>query len=172
MTFGDWYSTYLAVVGHLLCVNKFSFCILHMYLCRENCVNKGYFCIYFNGVPHNSRLLRPRHFSAQKITICRNFFCKIYGEHFCKSLSAKHGDENKKNSESLKYWHYLFSEANFFSRHTEKSGKKFCVSSNHRNLCTRTRVCLRWSRDRCYDFLNIFAEKFSANIGVFCLNYC
>jgi hypothetical protein len=27
-------------------------------------------------------------------------------------------------------------------------------------------------RDRCYDFLNIFAEKFSEKIGVFCSNYC
>jgi hypothetical protein len=26
--------------------------------------------------------------------------------------------------------------------------------------------------DRCYDFLNIFAEKFSEKIGVFCINYC
>jgi hypothetical protein len=26
--------------------------------------------------------------------------------------------------------------------------------------------------DRCYDFLNIFAEKFSENIDVFCSNYC
>jgi hypothetical protein len=32
---------------------------------------------------------------------------------------------------------------------------------------------LIWStRDRCYDFLNIFAETFSKNIGVFCSNYC
>jgi hypothetical protein len=28
------------------------------------------------------------------------------------------------------------------------------------------------TRDRCYDFLNIFAEKFSENIGVFYSNYC
>jgi hypothetical protein len=28
------------------------------------------------------------------------------------------------------------------------------------------------SRDRCYDLKNIFAEKFSKNIGVFCSNYC
>jgi hypothetical protein len=28
------------------------------------------------------------------------------------------------------------------------------------------------TRDRCYDFLNIFGEKFSENIGVFCSNYC
>jgi hypothetical protein len=27
----------------------------------------------------------------------------------------------------------------------------------------------RVTRDRCYDFLNIFAEKFSENIGVFLL---
>jgi hypothetical protein len=26
-------------------------------------------------------------------------------------------------------------------------------------------------RDRCCDFLNIFDEKFSENIGVFCSNY-
>jgi hypothetical protein len=26
--------------------------------------------------------------------------------------------------------------------------------------------------DRCYDFLNIFGEKFSENIGIFCSNYC
>jgi hypothetical protein len=30
----------------------------------------------------------------------------------------------------------------------------------------------RVTRDRCYDFLNIFAEKFSEKIGVFCSNYC
>jgi hypothetical protein len=28
-----------------------------------------------------------------------------------------------------------------------------------------------FSWDRCYDFLNIFAENFSENIGVFCSNY-
>jgi hypothetical protein len=28
------------------------------------------------------------------------------------------------------------------------------------------------NRDQCYDFLNIFDEKFSENIGVFCSNYC
>jgi hypothetical protein len=28
------------------------------------------------------------------------------------------------------------------------------------------------TRDRCYDFKNIFAEKFSENIGVFGSNYC
>jgi hypothetical protein len=27
------------------------------------------------------------------------------------------------------------------------------------------------ARDRCYDFLNIFAEKFGKNIGVFSTNY-
>jgi hypothetical protein len=26
--------------------------------------------------------------------------------------------------------------------------------------------------DRCYDFLNIFAEKFGKNIVIFCSNYC
>jgi hypothetical protein len=26
--------------------------------------------------------------------------------------------------------------------------------------------------DRCYDFLNIFAKKFSEKNGVFCSNYC
>jgi hypothetical protein len=26
--------------------------------------------------------------------------------------------------------------------------------------------------DRCYDFLNIFDEKFGKNFGVFCSNYC
>jgi hypothetical protein len=25
--------------------------------------------------------------------------------------------------------------------------------------------------DQCYDFKNIFAEKFSENIGIFCSNY-
>jgi hypothetical protein len=34
---------------------------------------------------------------------------------------------------------------------------------------TRTSVTNSW--DRCYDFENIFAEKFSENIGVFCSNY-
>jgi hypothetical protein len=30
----------------------------------------------------------------------------------------------------------------------------------------------KWSMDRFYDILNIFAEKFSEKIGVFCSNYC
>jgi hypothetical protein len=33
-------------------------------------------------------------------------------------------------------------------------------------ICRATNV----TRDRCYDFKNIFAEKFSKNIGVFCSN--
>jgi hypothetical protein len=28
------------------------------------------------------------------------------------------------------------------------------------------------TRDRCYDFLNIFAEKFSKKFAFFCKNYC
>jgi hypothetical protein len=33
-------------------------------------------------------------------------------------------------------------------------------------------VKIRSIWDRCYDFLNFFAEKFSEKIGVFCTNYC
>jgi hypothetical protein len=33
------------------------------------------------------------------------------------------------------------------------------------------RVCKSENRDQYNDFLNILAEKFSENIGVFCSNY-
>jgi hypothetical protein len=33
-------------------------------------------------------------------------------------------------------------------------------------------LCFSVTRDRCYDFKNIFAKKLSKNIGVFCSNYC
>jgi hypothetical protein len=42
--------------------------------------------------------------------------------------------------------------------------------SHHRYLWfprTRLRMAVTRTRDRCYDFLNIFAEKFSEKIGVF-----
>jgi hypothetical protein len=33
-------------------------------------------------------------------------------------------------------------------------------------------ICDADTWDRCYDFLNIFAEKFSGKIGIFCSSYC
>jgi sugar (pentulose or hexulose) kinase len=33
-------------------------------------------------------------------------------------------------------------------------------------------VPVRATRDRCYDFSNIFAKIFGENIGVFCSNHC
>jgi hypothetical protein len=44
-----------------------------------------------------------------------------------------------------------------------------CVVNFH-NVATRDRRI--GSRDRCYDFKNIFPENFSQNIGMFFSNYC
>jgi hypothetical protein len=56
----------------------------------------------------------------------------------------------------------------------------FGMSSISKLLCSDIRRCSlatvrsgdvsTW--DRCHDFKNILAERFSKNIGVFCSNYC
>jgi hypothetical protein len=45
----------------------------------------------------------------------------------------------------------------------------FCCAALTIEILELDQVCLLW--DQCYDFLNIFAEKFSKHIGGFCSNY-
>jgi hypothetical protein len=40
------------------------------------------------------------------------------------------------------------------------------------NCCKKTVLSLKWFGAQCYDSKNIFAEKFSENIGVFGSNCC
>jgi hypothetical protein len=48
-----------------------------------------------------------------------------------------------------------------------------CVKIKSVRIARKKRVtCLSHVRDRCYDFLNIFAEKFSEKFGVLGSNYC
>jgi hypothetical protein len=50
--------------------------------------------------------------------------------------------------------------------HVEVLAKQTC------NTYVDALVIASTTKDRCYDFLNIFAENFRENIGVFCSNYC
>jgi hypothetical protein len=43
---------------------------------------------------------------------------------------------------------------------------------DRRTAGAETYMAILTLRDRCYDFLNIFDEKFSKHFGVFCSNYC
>jgi hypothetical protein len=55
---------------------------------------------------------------------------------------------------------------------TSKIGIQHYLKCQFRLITDPTRQPKSGTRDRCYDFLNIFAEKFSEKIGVFCSNYC